>query len=68
MITKDKWVEIMRAAGLNDADMHRWHAQFEKLAPAEHEELLKFLQIPDARSHRSAIGAANKQADRGRLH
>jgi len=46
MITKDKWVEIMRAAGLTEADMHRWHTEFEKEAPAEHQEFLEFLQIP----------------------
>ncbi len=46
MITKDKWVEIMRAAGLSEADMHRWHTEFEKAAPAEHQEFLEFLRIP----------------------
>ena len=46
MITKDKWVEIMRAAGLSEADMHRWHVEFEKAAPAEHQEFLEFLRIP----------------------
>ena len=46
MITKDKWVEIMRAAGLSEADMGRWHAAFEKAAPEEHQEFLEFLHIP----------------------
>ncbi|MBP1633493.1 MAG: transcriptional regulator, MerR family [Acidobacteria bacterium] len=46
MITKDKWVEIMRAAGLSEANMHRWHTEFEKAAPAEHQEFLEFLRIP----------------------
>lgn len=45
MITKDKWVSIMRAAGLKDADMDRWHAEFEKSAPQEHQEFLEFLHI-----------------------
>ncbi len=45
MVTKDKWVEIMRAAGFSDEDMHRWHAQFEKSAPQEHQEFLEFLHI-----------------------
>jgi MerR family transcriptional regulator, thiopeptide resistance regulator len=48
VITKEKWVEIMRASGFSEEDMHRWHAEFEKSAPAEHEEFLKFLRIPDA--------------------
>jgi hypothetical protein len=46
VITKDKWVSIMRGAGLNDDDMHRWHKQFEKSAPEEHQEFLEFLHIP----------------------
>ncbi|MBL8177903.1 MAG: MerR family transcriptional regulator [Bryobacterales bacterium] len=48
MVTKEKWVEVMRAAGFSEADMHRWHAQFEKSAPAEHQEFLEFLHIPAA--------------------
>jgi DNA-binding transcriptional MerR regulator len=47
VITKEKWVEIMRSSGFSDDDMHRWHAEFEKSAPEEHEEFLKFLRIPD---------------------
>jgi DNA-binding transcriptional MerR regulator len=46
VITKDKWVSIMRSAGFSEADMHRWHAEFEKSAPQEHEEFLNFLHIP----------------------
>jgi MerR family transcriptional regulator, thiopeptide resistance regulator len=46
MITKEKWVEVMRAAGFTGGDMHRWHAQFEKSAPGEHQEFLEFLHIP----------------------
>jgi DNA-binding transcriptional MerR regulator len=46
MITKDKWVEVMRTAGLSEDDMHRWHVEFEKAAPTEHQEFLEFLHIP----------------------
>jgi hypothetical protein len=48
VITKDKWVEIMRKAGFSETDMHRWHAEFERSAPAEHQEFLEFLRIPAA--------------------
>jgi MerR family transcriptional regulator, thiopeptide resistance regulator len=48
MITKEKWVSIMKAAGFQEADMHRWHAEFEKAAPQEHQEFLEFLHIPAA--------------------
>ena len=46
MITKDKWVAIMRAAGFSEDAMNRWHVEFEKAAPAEHQEFLAFLHIP----------------------
>ena len=45
IMTKDKWVAIMRGAGFTEDDMTRWHAEFEKSAPDDHEEFLKFLQI-----------------------
>lgn len=48
MINKSRWVEIMRAAGLNEDDMHNWHAEFEKMEPQDHQEFLESLGIePD---------------------
>ena len=46
IMTKDKWIEIMRAAGLTQADRHRWHAEFEKAAPEDHQTFLEYLKIP----------------------
>ncbi|MGO9093858.1 MAG: MerR family transcriptional regulator [Bryobacteraceae bacterium] len=46
MNTKEKWVSIMRAAGFSEADMKRWHVEFERSAPEEHQEFLEFLHIP----------------------
>lgn len=48
MLTKEKWTQVMRDSGFSDNDMHRWHAQFEKAEPEEHEQFLKFLHIPEA--------------------
>lgn len=45
-MTKEKWVSIMTAAGFTNADMHRWHAEFEKAAPGDHQEFLQYLNIP----------------------
>jgi DNA-binding transcriptional MerR regulator len=45
MITKDKWVSIMKAAGFSEEEMNRWHVEFEKNAPQEHQEFLEFLHI-----------------------
>lgn len=47
-MTKEKWVSIMKAAGLKEDDMRRWHAEFERADPAEHEQFLEYLHIaPD---------------------
>ena len=46
VITKDKLVSIMRASGLTEDDMHRFHTEFERNAPEEHQEFLELLHIP----------------------
>jgi DNA-binding transcriptional MerR regulator len=46
MITKEKWVSIMKGCGFSSEQMQRWHAEFERSAPLEHQEFLEFLHIP----------------------
>lgn len=47
-MTKQKWVSIMKDAGFSEADMHRWHVVFERTAPDDHEQFLRYLHIqPD---------------------
>ncbi|HWT66348.1 MAG TPA: MerR family transcriptional regulator [Terracidiphilus sp.] len=48
MVTKEKWVAIMKGCGFTEEQMNRWHAEFERAAPAEHQEFLEFLHIPAA--------------------
>jgi len=48
MISKEKWVSIMQGCGFSHEQMNRWHAEFERSAPAEHQEFLEFLHIPAA--------------------
>lgn len=45
MITKQKWVSIMKTSGFSEEQMLRWHAEFERTAPEEHQEFLEFLHI-----------------------
>ena len=45
MMTKERWVAIMRAAGFTEDDMRRWHEEFEKAAPDDHQEFLAYLHI-----------------------
>ena len=40
------WVEMLEAAGMDDAAMKRWHMEFERRAPDGHEEFLLCLGIP----------------------
>jgi DNA-binding transcriptional MerR regulator len=47
-IDKDRWVAILRAAGLDDAAMHRWHVEFERMAPKAHQDFLESLGLPKA--------------------
>ncbi|MGE0464198.1 MAG: MerR family transcriptional regulator [Vicinamibacterales bacterium] len=59
-MTKDTWVTIMRRAGFSDEDMHRWHAEFERSAPDDHQSFLEFLHIPADQVR--AIRASSRKA------
>ena len=48
MLNKARWVDIMRAAGFSEEDMHNWHIQFEKMEPEAHQEFLVSLGIEAA--------------------
>ena len=45
IMTKEKWTEIMRASGFTDEEMNRWHVEFERSAPEDHQQFLEYLQI-----------------------
>lgn len=47
MVTKERWVDIMVAAGMNEEDMMNWHKQFEKMVPDAHQEFLESLNIDE---------------------
>lgn len=40
------WVEMLEAAGMDDAAKKRWHTEFERRAPDGHQEFLLSLGIP----------------------
>ncbi|HVN03544.1 MAG TPA: MerR family transcriptional regulator [Bryobacteraceae bacterium] len=61
MMTKEKWVSIMQASGLTKAEMHRWHHEFEKAAPEDHQEFLEYLHIPAAEIQ--SIRESSRQAE-----
>lgn len=44
-VTKERWVQIMQAAGFSENDMVTWHQKFEEMEPAEHQKFLESLGI-----------------------
>ena len=45
-VDKQTWVAMLRAAGMDDAAMERWHREFERRAPQAHQVFLQGLGIP----------------------
>ena len=45
-VDKDMWVDMLRAAGVDDHAMACWHAEFEKRAPEAHQAFLASLDLP----------------------
>jgi DNA-binding transcriptional MerR regulator len=45
-LTKDAWIDLLRATGLSPEDMDRWHHEFEMRAPEAHHDFLESLGIP----------------------
>jgi DNA-binding transcriptional MerR regulator len=48
-VTVDKqiWIEMLRAAGMDEAAMCRWHTEFERRAPEAHHHFLLSLGMPE---------------------
>ena len=47
-LDKKGWVAILRATGMGEEEMKRWHEEFERLAPEGHQDFLESLGL-DAR-------------------
>jgi len=46
-VNKQLWIEMLQAAGMDQAAMDRWHAEFERRAPNGHRDFLVSLGIPE---------------------
>jgi len=44
-VDKPLWIQMLQAAGMDDAAMNRWHREFERRAPDGHQEFLLSLGI-----------------------
>lgn len=45
VMTKERWVALLAAAGLDEADRERWHREFERQSPEAHQDFLESLGI-----------------------
>jgi len=45
VMTKECWVSILAATGMDEADMQRWHIEFETAAPEAHQDFLESLGL-----------------------
>jgi MerR family transcriptional regulator, thiopeptide resistance regulator len=43
---KDSWVRLLQACGFGDADLVRWHREFERTDPQHHQRFLEYIKIP----------------------
>lgn len=48
VMNRRTWTELLRASGMTDADLERWHQEFERQDPERHQRFLEFLCIPAA--------------------
>jgi MerR family transcriptional regulator, thiopeptide resistance regulator len=48
VMTKERWVQLLTACGLDEADRAQWHREFEKLSPEAHQDFLESLGLPAA--------------------
>ena len=48
VLDKRTWVNLLAASGMSEADMERWHDEFERTAPAKHQRFLELLGLPPA--------------------
>lgn len=46
-VDKETWVEMLRAAGMDDRAMEQWHVEFERRAPQAHHAFLLSLGISE---------------------
>lgn len=63
----DRFTALLAAVGMDDQQRARWHAAFERADPAEHQELLEFLRLPEesiTRIREQARAAEPRQGQR----
>lgn len=59
-MTREQWVEVFEASGLDEKAMRTWHSEFERRYPAGHEAFLQWISVPAGEIRR--IRAASRNA------
>jgi hypothetical protein len=57
---------MLRAAGMDDEAMNRWHTEFQQRAPQGHHEFLLSLGIPEREVHRIRYWSRKAIASEGK--
>ena len=42
-MSREQWIEVFEASGLDEAMMQRWHGEFERRYPAQHQAFLEWI-------------------------
>ncbi len=45
IVTKEVWVSLLQAAGLDQEGMQSWHIEFERMSPEAHQDFLESIGI-----------------------
>ena len=45
VVTKELWVSMLKAAGLDETGMRNWHIEFEKSSPEGHQDFLESIGL-----------------------
>jgi DNA-binding transcriptional MerR regulator len=48
VLDKQQWVDLLRATGLDEQEMWRWHQEFERRMPEAHQDFLDALGISES--------------------
>ena len=51
-MSKERWTNVMRSAGMSDEDMHNWHREFETREPLAHQAFLESLNLNETKIER----------------
>lgn len=44
-MSREQWIELFQAAGLDEAMIHKWHCEFERRYPAQHQSFLQWIGL-----------------------